>query len=230
MFLEITTMWKRKPCTENSMAPPKTSIFTPWKTVSPCSQEAGITDRSHQWRPRRIAVLFSKKQKPNGRQAWTFLVLVEPSEDELLFSYRQVERDDASRNTSNAQCSTGRCYYNVEEKPLRDLISCLARELAKGTELHGFVKKLAKDIFWGWEEFLNKVMQIPAVRFPNRSALISDEKWLTMEENARCYRSLLGSFQLQTHPKRSAISYKSCRVLKRGSRIKSLSNPRFQRT
>ena len=203
-------MWKRKLCTENSNAQPKTSIFTPWKTVSPCSQEAGITDRSHQWRPRRIAVLFSKKQKPNGTgQAWTFLVLVEPSEEELLFSYRQVERDDASRNTPNAQCSAGRCYYNVEEKPLRDLISCLARELAKGTELHGFVKKLAKDIFWGWEEFLNKVMQIPAVRFPSRGALISDEKWLPMEENARCYRSLLGSFQLQTHPKRNPISYKS---------------------
>jgi len=77
-----------------------------------------------------------------------------------------------SRQQTNAQCSTGRCYYNVEEKPLRDLISCLARELAKGIELHGFVKKLAKDIFWGWEEFLNKVMQIPAVETPGRSALI----------------------------------------------------------
>jgi len=158
-------MWKRKLGKGNCNTAPKGSIWTPWKKVSPCSQEAttGITDCSHQWRPRRIAILFSKNQNRIGGRTWTFLVLVEPTEEELLFSYRQVEKVDALRQTANALCSTGRCYYNVEEKPLRDLIACLARELAKGADLHGFVKKLSKDIFWGWEEFLNKVMQIPAV-------------------------------------------------------------------
>ena len=153
-------MWKRNTGTGNCNAQPKASFLNSWKnSQSPCAQEAteGITDCSHQWRPRRIAILFSKNQKRGASEAWTFLVIVEPTEEELVFSYRQVEQADALRQKANAQCSTGRCYYNVEEKPLRDLISCLARELAKGIEVDGFVKKLAKDIFWGWEEFLNHV-------------------------------------------------------------------------
>jgi hypothetical protein len=51
----------------------------------------------------------------------------------------------------------------VEDKPLRDIINALATELSSGCDFHEFARKLGKDIIWGWEELLNKVIQIPSV-------------------------------------------------------------------
>lgn len=155
---------------------------------------------SNEWRPRRFAIMFSKhelyKAQGNNAKTWTFLVLVQPSDEELLLSYREVGRKNLVKQNPNARCSTGRCYYSVEDKPLREVINCLASELSSGSDFLEFVRKLGKDTIWGWEELLNKVIQIPSVDDSTISSLIccTDENRTSMERVTKLDRSLLGSF------------------------------------
>ena len=170
MFFELTSMWKKK---QNPSDCERTSIpqcaRRTWehrlKSMFSTPTASGSLDcNSSEWRARRFAVMFSKHDQHKGQgKSWTFLVLVQPSDEELLLSYRDDGKKTIAKVDPNAQCSTGRCYYSVEDKPLRDIINCLATELSSGCDFHEFVRKLGKDIIWGWEELLNKVIQIPSV-------------------------------------------------------------------
>ena len=139
------------------------------------------------WRPRRIGVLFSKHYtgvKPSRNQtseppttpapgtsavrqntSWTCLVLLEPTDEDLLFCYRHVDSErSVDKPPPNAHCTTGRCYYSVEEETLQNAIKHITTQiLAKQQDCAEFVTQLGKDICWGWEEFLTQVMEISSV-------------------------------------------------------------------
>lgn len=170
MFFELTSMWKKKQSAEerpNRECAPPTWASRFKSLFSSPENYGGLDCNSSEWRPRRFAVVFSKHEQhkaPRGSEkSWTFLILVQPSQEELLLSYREVGKKNLVKQNPNAQCSTGRCYYNVEDKSLRDIINCLASELSSGSDILGFFRKLGKDMIWGWEELFNKVIQIPSV-------------------------------------------------------------------
>lgn len=191
-------MWKKKPGTaedeKNHTPVPRSwklesKIKSLFSTPSPCGGNLDCT--SNEWRPRRFAVMFSKhdqhKAQGNSGKSWTFLIISQPSDEELLLTYREVGRKNLIKQNPNAHCSTGRCYYSVEDKPLREIINCLASELSSGSDILEFVRKLGKDVIWGWEELLNKVIQIPSVHRCNNSSLIlcTDENRLSVERVSR---------------------------------------------
>src|SRR5437762_8213538 len=148
MFFELTSMWKKKQsASEHEGIPTPGSTTSTWESrlkslfskPTPCG---GSDCNSNEWRSRRFAVMFSKHtphkaQGANGK-SWTFRILVQPSDEELLLSYREVGRKNLVKQNPNAHCSTGRCYYSVEDKPLRDVINCLASELSSGSDVLGF--------------------------------------------------------------------------------------------
>lgn len=135
------------------------------------------------WKSRRVGVLFSKHRTSHGenqieppgsstpqtmidgQDTWTCLVLLEPTEEDLLFCYRHVDREGSlDRPPPNAHCTTGRCYYSIEEESLQNTIKYITTNLlVKHQDCAGFVTQLAKDICWGWEEFLTQVMEISSV-------------------------------------------------------------------
>jgi hypothetical protein len=201
MFFELTSMWKKKQNASDCETRPSSECTeSTWGLKSLFSTPTTTTDdgcNSSEWRPRRFAVMFSKHQQHKGGgnfgKSWTFLILVQPSDEELVISYRDVGRKSVVQQSPNAQCSTGRCYYSVEDKPLRDVINGFAIELSSGSDFLEIVRKLGKDMIWGWEELLNKVIQIPSVLLPCFYLKI-DENGMSMERVSKLNRSMLGSF------------------------------------
>ena len=117
-------------------------------------------------------------KEPSGaveEPSWTSLVLVEPiaieDDEQLLFCYRKIE----DKGEPNANCVSGRRRYTIEEDDLQKIIAYInellktyfkERSAERHFECAKFVTHLAKDIFWGWEEFAAQVVHMSAVYFP----------------------------------------------------------------
>lgn len=191
MFLEIPTIWKRKgrgarPDTEG--AP---DVITKGVRLKRGGSFFSKYPRSPRkispsaWRPRRVGVLFSRHYAGSDRQdnsnisepptpdttinredtSWTCLVLLEPTDEDLLFCYRHVDSErSVDKPPPNAHCTTGKCYYSIEEESLQNTIKYVTTQLlGKQEGFAKFVTRLGKDICWGWEEFLTQVMEISSV-------------------------------------------------------------------
>ena len=159
MFFELSTMWVRD------------QVPNPDEEV-----QSGPQRVTQKWSPRRIAVLFSRPQRNEEQtipeneaenKPWTFLVLVEPSKDDLKFSYREV---DEKSEKKNAQCTSGKCYYTVRQVNLHRFIEYVIEEIRKSLRFHQkchriskLVTYFGKEVFWSWEEFVTAVMQLTSV-------------------------------------------------------------------
>ena len=199
MFLEIPTIWKKKPPqpkrNTNPGAPEQIPVLNPRRSST--THRFSKPQSPSIWRPRRIGIFFSQHFKKNDTQpstskgkgkevemeeeeGWTCLVLVEPinlKEDEhLLFCYRKVHNENSpNRPPPNANTTSGFRRYTIEEDNLQMTIGYTIRELlpryitkaeadaTKSNRCATFITQLAKDIFWGWEEFATQVVQISAV-------------------------------------------------------------------
>lgn len=197
MFLEIPTIWKKN---EQQTEPEIQNIPDEIPQGARLNRGASFFSRSSQkvspsgWKSRRVGVLFSKhrtmRDSQGGNQfeppesstpqtmierqdtSWTCLVLLEPTEEDLLFCYRHVDREGSvNRPPLNAHCTTGKCYYSVEEESLQNTIKYITTNLlVKHQDCAEFVTQLAKDICWGWEEFLTQVMEISSVWHTRQNA------------------------------------------------------------
>jgi hypothetical protein len=194
MFLEIPTIWKRKerrarPETEG--APDASTKGARLKRGGSFFSKYPRSPRKISpsvWRPRRVGVLFSRhytrSDSQDNRQisespeistpdttinsedtSWTCLVLLEPTDEDLLFCYRHVDSErSVDKPPPNAHCTTGKCYYSIEEESLQNTIRYVTTQLlGKQQGCAKFFTRLGKDICWGWEEFLTQVMEISSV-------------------------------------------------------------------
>jgi hypothetical protein len=82
------------------------------------------------------------------QDTWTCLVLLEPTEEDLLFCYRHVDREGSlDRPPPNAHCTTGRCYYSIEEESLQNTITYITTNLlVKHQDCAGFVRYLTRAL------------------------------------------------------------------------------------
>lgn len=196
MFFEIPTIWKKKRCSPRSdgvfEAPKTTPMMN--RILSGSTTKFLKTNSLGVWRPRRIGVFFTqhseddvaKETRENGQRqntptterSWTCLVLIESTKIEdnehLLFCYRKVHNEDSmNKPRPNANTTSGRRRYTIEEDNLQEFIGYITKDLLpkylindgtpKQKRCADIVTHLGKDIFWGWEEFATQVVRFASV-------------------------------------------------------------------
>jgi hypothetical protein len=154
MFIEFNTIWKTMP--------PDPLLDNVENNLPPCRGPALLEKEPRKWSRRRIGVLFSKQ---NG--IWTFIVLVGPEKEGLEvdgkgkmekrpkrgFYHLRVTPDDENvnargRNGGLVQCTS---EQNTSENMMNYIVKRLKRQGP------GFLEWIARDVFWGWGEFLKEM-------------------------------------------------------------------------
>lgn len=162
MFIEVETIWKT--------IPPDT-IPGSVEHNSPHYDGPTLLDNElENWARRRIGVLFSRQDG-----IWTFIVLVAPEKGALEvggngkkvprlekgFLHLRVGKN-MDDSIANAHWRNGELAYCKDaQNRVEDMINYIAAQL----EMQGpkFLEWIARDIFWGWGEFL-KQMRLPILR------------------------------------------------------------------
>ena len=164
MFIEVNTIWKNIP-------PENFSVNN-----SPLHDiPARIEEELGKWGRRKVGVLFSKQ---NG--IWTFIVLIAPEKEGLKvdgngenveqrdrgFLHLQVDENPGHR-IANAHWRNGELAYCKDaQHRSEDMINYIAAQLRE--QGPRFLEWLARDVFWGWEEFLKEmrlaILQVISLR------------------------------------------------------------------
>jgi hypothetical protein len=162
MFIEVETIWK-------TMQPETTPGIV--EHILPHSDGPALLDNElKNWARRRIGVLFSRQ---GG--IWTFIVLVAPEKGglEVYGNVKKVPRpekgflhlrvdNNVEDPIANAHWRNGELAYCKDaQNRVEDMINYIAAQLK--SQGPNFLEWIARDIFWGWGEFL-KQMRLPILQ------------------------------------------------------------------
>ena len=154
MFIEFKTIWKTKE--------QETRAIARTRNMPALAGPPGSVNVTAEWARRRIGVLFSYQAG-----MWTFIILIAPEEgqevdgnvinmpsSEKVFVHLEV--DYLEDPIANTRWTNGRLAFSqAGQHDIHGMMNYIAMRLK--TLGPQFLEQIIRDIFWGWEEFLDHI-------------------------------------------------------------------------